>query len=227
MDQLGDRGRAELRPVHLESVPAERAVSEPKPEPERVTRTAISNATATERRRLPDADAPDHHAAAAVRLPDAESAAAPNAALVPGVAAIALIRDERGRVLLVKQTGGPFAGSWLLPGGRAGEDESAVHALVREVREETGLTMTDAVYVTGYRTSGDGYELTVLLYRGPATGTLVPERGSDARWFEVDAIPDPHPALRRELLDAGVGDEAASDVEAALAAAGIGMAALG
>jgi 8-oxo-dGTP diphosphatase len=139
------------------------------------------------------------------------------------VAAVALIRDARGRVLLVKQIGGPFAGSWLLPGGRAGPDESAVHALVREVREETGLTLTDATYVAGYRTSGEGYDITVLMYRGPTTGTLVPERGSDARWFDVGAIPDPHPALRRQLLDAGVGDDDDSAIGAALAAARIVM----
>ena len=139
------------------------------------------------------------------------------------VAAIALIRDDRGRVLLVKQRGGPFAGAWLLPGGRAVDDESAVHALVREVREETGLTMTDAVYVTGYRTSGDGYDLTVLMYRGPAEGTLVAERGSDARWFEVDAIPDPHPALRRQLLDGGVGTDDDDRIDAALGDAGVTM----
>ena len=140
-----------------------------------------------------------------------------------GIAAIALIRDDRGRVLLVKQSGGPFAGAWLLPGGRAADDESAVHALVREVREETGLTMTDAVYVAGYRTSGDGYDLTVLMYRGPAEGTLVAERGGDARWFDVDAIPDPHPALRRQLRDAGVSRDTDAAIEAALDGAGIQM----
>ena len=139
------------------------------------------------------------------------------------VAAIALIRDERGRILLVKQRAGPFAGSWLLPGGRAGDDESTVHALVREVREETGLTLTDAVYVAGYRTSGDGYDLTVLMYRGPAEGTIVPERGSDARWFAVEAIPDPHPALRRELFDAALCTDDAATIDAALRGAGIRM----
>jgi len=139
------------------------------------------------------------------------------------IAAIALIRDDRGRVLLVKQRGGPFAGSWLLPGGRAADDESAVHALVREVREETGLTMTDALYVTGYRTSGDGFELTVLMYRGPAEGTLVAEHGSDARWFDAASIPDPHPALRRQLFDAGIGHDAEAAIAAALREAGIAM----
>ena len=142
------------------------------------------------------------------------------------VAAIALITDERGRVLLVKQRGGPFAGSWLLPGGRAGEDESVVHALVREVREETGLTMTDATYVTGYRTSGDGYDLAVLMYRGPADGALAPESGSDARWFDPAAIPDPHPVLRRELLDGNVRGDDAPALEAALSAAGVRMVAI-
>ncbi len=143
------------------------------------------------------------------------------------VAAIALIRDDSGRVLLVRQRGGPFAGSWLLPGGRAGDDESAVHALVREVREETGLTMTDAVFVTGYRTSGHGYDMTVLMYRGPAEGMVVPEPGSDTRWFAPDAIPDPHPALRRQLFDADVGSDDAASIGAALAAADIEMLALG
>lgn len=139
------------------------------------------------------------------------------------LAAIALIRDDRGRVLLVRQRSGPFAGAWLLPGGRASDDESAIQALVREVREETGLTLREATYIAGYRTSGDGYDLTVLLYGGPATGTPVPEAGSAVRWFDVDAIPDPHPALRRQLLDAGVGHDERAAIESALAASDIRM----
>ena len=143
--------------------------------------------------------------------------------MMTGITAIALLRDERGRVLLVKQIAGPFAGSWLLPGGRAGDDESATHALAREVREETGLELTDATYLTGYRTSGDGYDVTVLMYQGVASGTLVPERGSDARWFAVVAIPEPHPALRRQLLDAGLTNEEESSITTALRDAGIEM----
>ena len=139
------------------------------------------------------------------------------------IAAIALIRDDRGRVLLVTQRGGPFAGAWLLPGGRAADDESAMHALVREVREETGLTLTDATYVAGYRTSGDGFDITVLMYQGSVTGTLVPERGGAAKWFEPAGIPDPHPALRRQLFDAGVGPDDDVSITAALRDAGIEM----
>lgn len=143
--------------------------------------------------------------------------------MTAGLAAIALIRGERGQVLLVKQPRGPFAGAWLLPGGRAADDESAIHALVREVREETGLTLTEATYIAGYRTSGDGYDLHVLMYRGVATGVVVPERGSEARWFEIGAIPEPHPALRRQLLDAEVLEGDSAKIDVALSDAGIQM----
>jgi 8-oxo-dGTP diphosphatase len=53
----------------------------------------------------------------------------------------AIIRDERGRVLLVRRANEPGRGLWSLPGGRieAGETEEA--AVVREVLEETGLVV--------------------------------------------------------------------------------------
>jgi 8-oxo-dGTP diphosphatase len=188
------------------------------PESDGVGRATVGDPAASERERRAAPDGHDPADLHAVADPEAE----PDA-LVAGIAAIAVIRDERGRVLLVQQTRGPFAGSWLLPGGRAGDDESAVHALVREVREETGLTMEDVAYVTGYRTSGGGYDLTVLMYRGPASGTLVAERGSDARWFDPAAIPDQHPALRRQLFDAAVGRDDERAIDAALAAAEIRM----
>lgn len=181
--------------------------------------SAITDTAAPNWQRRPDADraAHLHRAAQPYAIPDA---------VVP-IAAIALIRDEVGRVLLIRQAGGPFAGSWLLPGGRAGEDESVIHALVREVREETGLSVTDASPITGYRTSGDDYDITVLMYRATVTGTVVPERGSDARWFAAGAIPDPHPALRRQLFDAGVGHDDAGAIASALEVAGIDMEPLG
>lgn len=139
-----------------------------------------------------------------------------------GLATIALIRDAEGRVLLVRQRGGPFAGAWLLPGGRAGDDESAVHALARELREETGLTLRETTYVAGYRMSGDGFALSLLLYRAHADGRMVAEPGSALGWFLPEGVPDPHPALRQELHDAlGVGDPV--EIAAALGAAGITM----
>ena len=52
----------------------------------------------------------------------------------PGVAAV--IYDRRGRLLLQKRADG---GQWGLPGGAMEIGESVSEAIVREVREETGL----------------------------------------------------------------------------------------
>lgn len=48
-------------------------------------------------------------------------------------------------VLLVRQGGPDGPGTaWALPGGRVGVGELAVEALAREIKEETGLTLTGA-----------------------------------------------------------------------------------
>lgn len=59
---------------------------------------------------------------------------------VPCVGAV--VRDEAGRLLLVRRMHPPEQGRWSLPGGRVEPGESDEQALVREVREETGLDVT-------------------------------------------------------------------------------------
>ncbi|MPZ59988.1 MAG: NUDIX domain-containing protein [Propionibacteriales bacterium] len=58
---------------------------------------------------------------------------------VPCVGAI--IRDGAGRLLVIRRGHPPAAGSWSIPGGRVEPGESDEEAVVREVREETGLAV--------------------------------------------------------------------------------------
>jgi 8-oxo-dGTP diphosphatase len=55
-----------------------------------------------------------------------------------GVGAV-VIRD--GRVLLVRRGKEPLKGHWSLPGGMLELGESLMDGVIREVREETGLTV--------------------------------------------------------------------------------------
>lgn len=57
----------------------------------------------------------------------------------PTVCAGAVIRDDEGRLLLVRRGRPPSAGLWSVPGGRVEVGETPAQAAVREVREETGL----------------------------------------------------------------------------------------
>lgn len=58
-----------------------------------------------------------------------------------GIAVSALIRDDEGRILLLKRStdSNHFAGEWEPPGGKIDSGESFDQALIREVLEETGL----------------------------------------------------------------------------------------
>ena len=60
------------------------------------------------------------------------------------VAAAVILRQD-GRVLLAQRpVGKPYAGYWEFPGGKLEPGESPHHALVRELREELGLTVRRA-----------------------------------------------------------------------------------
>ena len=145
---------------------------------------------------------------------------------MPRRSAILATRDDRGRVLLVRQRGGPFKGAWLLPGGGLEPGESFEGALSREMLEETGLEATGVREVARYDVRVAGFHGEVHLYRGDAAGS--PRAGhpeEPVAWTAV--VPrTAHPVLLRELSDAGMVAEP-PDLDARLAAAGIQVKRLG
>jgi 8-oxo-dGTP diphosphatase len=54
----------------------------------------------------------------------------------------AVIRDEAGRLLMILRGHDPGKGLWSIPGGRIEPGETPEQAVVREVREETGLDVS-------------------------------------------------------------------------------------
>ncbi|MEM1173191.1 MAG: 8-oxo-dGTP diphosphatase MutT [Pseudomonadota bacterium] len=59
--------------------------------------------------------------------------------------AAGILEDADGRVLIAERLGdGPFHGMWEFPGGKIGSGESADEALLRELQEEIGITVSAA-----------------------------------------------------------------------------------
>ncbi len=116
------------------------------------------------------------------------------AAPVPAVAG--LLTDGAGKLLLVLRRNPPNAGTWSLPGGKQELGETLEDALRREIREETGLTISAPELLTVQDMivrDGDEriqYHYVIAYYRATVTGgALAPgDDVADVRWFTLSQM---------------------------------------
>lgn len=99
----------------------------------------------------------------------------------------AVITDGTGRILLIQRGHPPGEGLWSVPGGRVEPGETDADAVVREVREETGLAVTVGALLGSVVRDGTGVTYDIFDYAATPSGGE-PRAGDDAadvRWFSV------------------------------------------
>ena len=95
-----------------------------------------------------------------------------------------IVRDARGRLLLVRRGQEPSRGMWSIPGGRIEGDEPWDLAAAREVREETAIDVGTGEFV-GIIERASGSGSTYVIADFGFTGEGDPHAGDDAddaRW---------------------------------------------
>jgi 8-oxo-dGTP pyrophosphatase MutT (NUDIX family) len=126
--------------------------------------------------------------------------------------ASALVRDEAGRVLLLRR---PDNNLWTIPTGGLKKGETVRECAVRECREETGIeietgalvgvfTTPDHVieYIKGGKVDEVRQPVNVCLHARPIGGDLTTtDEASEVRWVDPADLAgyEIHPALRRRI----------------------------
>ena len=117
----------------------------------------------------------------------------------------ALIRNEEGRVLLVRKRG---TKAFMQPGGKLDAGEDDITALSREISEELGcLVVLASVRPLGafdaVAANEIGFRVQANLYRAEVTGVITPGQEIDeAIWVDPASPPDIHlaPLTRDHVL---------------------------
>ena len=132
------------------------------------------------------------------------------------VGVLAVLRRPDGRVLLVDQ---PYVEGWSLPGGDLKRGETVAAGLVRELREEVGLSVDVDPPVLALQRPDDRWVtfVTSLPVPDDVADTLSPRSAELSRvgWFAPGALPPVHedsaPPLRLALGQAGVRVQGAAE----------------
>lgn len=101
----------------------------------------------------------------------------------------AIIQNDQGQCLLIRRSGAcrNFVGKWEWPGGKTDDGETFESALLREIREETGLNVELKGVAGAFGMEMDKIRVAVLCMEAvPVAGTLtLSDEHDDHAWVPL------------------------------------------
>lgn len=120
---------------------------------------------------------------------------------LPIVSVEAIIEND-GSLLLMKRKNKPAKDYWWFPGGRIKKGETLQEALFREVKEETGLTLTESRLINVYSRLFDvRHDITIAYLCSCQSGEVIlNNEHSEYKYFK-NAPKDSHPYIIEVIND--------------------------
>lgn len=109
--------------------------------------------------------------------------------------AVVITQNEPRKVLLIERGGEPFKGCWTFPGGFMNMDETLEECVIRELKEETGLVVTEVKPIGSYsRVDRDPRERTLSVAYLMLVEDQLPVKGQDdakqVKWWPLNDLPE-------------------------------------
>lgn len=108
----------------------------------------------------------------------------------PETSGVKCLVEQDGRFLMIRNTYGEK--HWTLPGGGIKKGESPEHAVLREVKEEVGISLNSVKKLSEYQSNKE-YKLdTIHCFYAKTTNTeLSIDNGEilEAAWFSLESMP--------------------------------------
>lgn len=108
---------------------------------------------------------------------------------------VVFTKEEEPKVLLIQRGNEPYKGCWAFPGGFMNMEETAEECAVRELKEETGLTVNQIQQIGAYsKVDRDPRGRTVSIAYLAIVDAPIAVSGMDdaakAAWFPLSSLPD-------------------------------------
>ena len=104
---------------------------------------------------------------------------------------VGAVAIEDGALLMVQRAAEPGLGQWAIPGGHVEAGESLISAVVRELREETGLEGLCGPLLGWVERAGTSHHHVILNFEVTVLGSGQPVGGDDvrdARWASLAEV---------------------------------------
>jgi 8-oxo-dGTP diphosphatase len=125
-----------------------------------------------------------------------------------GKTSTAIIPFNEGKILLIKRNTLPFKGYWALPGGRMDPGETIEQTVVREVKEETGLTVTILSKIGEYVEKGIKDDIEYEYYPTcfvvkPVGGEVIKQESEiqEIQLFSLKELPEPLAFEHQKMIE--------------------------
>lgn len=108
---------------------------------------------------------------------------------------VVFTQEEEPKVLLIQRGNEPYKGCWAFPGGFMNMEETAEECAVRELKEETGLTVNRIRQIGAYSKvdrdpRGRTVSIAYLAIVDAPTAVSGMDDAAKAAWFPLASLPD-------------------------------------